>query len=381
MTTEKYMELYEKFLAGNCTSAEKKELLEYQDKLTYLDAARIPDPVGTEAAGERVLHRLQNISKKKSASIYSSRLWWAAAMLLFISSISLLFFSKKNPTISRESQMIVLGNQPQQPRTRAVILTMSDGSSIQLDKAPSGILAINGRTVLKKLENGELDYIVNHDNIESGASLMNTISIPRGNKYKINLPDGTKVWLNSESSLSYPMRFSGKERLVKLIGEAYFEVTKNKAMPFKVVANNVNIEVLGTHFNVNAYTNNKKVGTTLLEGSVKLSSGGSVVQLKPGEKGSIETGSEKFSVQQVKQYESIAWIKGYFIFRNSDIKEVMNEIARWYDVDIEYSGSIINGYFGGIYAKDKSLDELLKSLELTGLVHFKINGRRIIVSI
>jgi ferric-dicitrate binding protein FerR (iron transport regulator) len=270
--------------------------------------------------------------------------------------------------------------KPIKPGTTTAVLTLANGTNIVLDKAENGVVAKSGNTAIKKLKNGLLAYTHNGTAAPADANALNTITIPRGGQYTVTLPDGTNVWLNSESSLTYPVAFNGADRSVTLKGEAYFEVAKNKQLPFIVRTPQVNVKVLGTHFNVNAYEDDNDVKTTLLEGSVNLSNQATSAMLVPGQQG-ISGANSKIITRKANINQVMAWKAGYFIFRDSNIHQIMKQISRWYDVEIEYKGDSSTKTFGGTYAKNKDINELLKGLELTGLVHFKIEGRRIIVMI
>jgi transmembrane sensor len=191
------------------------------------------------------------------------------------------------------------------------------------------------------------------------------------------LPDGTHVWLNSASSLSYPVEFAGNERRVKLTGEAYFEVAKNKDKPFYVNSNNVQVRVLGTHFNISAYNDDDELKATLLEGSVQVSKNNSQSLLKPGQQAVINNGADMIRVSQANINEVMAWKNGYFIFNDDNIATILKKVSRWYDVDVEQRGNFEGQHFGGTFYRTKGIDELLKNLEKIGKVHFKITGRRV----
>nr|WP_305121106.1 FecR domain-containing protein [Pedobacter xinjiangensis] len=206
---------------------------------------------------------------------------------------------------------------------------------------------------------------------------MNTIETPKGGEYQVILPDGTKVWLNSASVLTFPARFTLKNRSVKLIGEAYFEVAKDKQRPFQVNLGRTTVEVLGTHFNIAAYHDDPEIKTTLLEGSVKISGFSKKVVLQPGEQASVA--NDDISVSHPKLTEVMAWKNGYFSFNNEDIKSIMKKVSRWYDVDVEFVGNISSQQFGGTFNRSKTVEELLAHLEVLGTIKFKMKGRRIIV--
>jgi transmembrane sensor len=212
-------------------------------------------------------------------------------------------------------------------------------------------------------------------------TVYNTIETPKGGQYRIDLPDGTMVWLNAGSSLRYPNRFAGQERKVALTGEAYFEVAKNKQMPFRVVSGKQVVEVLGTHFNINAYTDEASVKTTLLEGSVNvlLQETHQSELLNPGQQAVVKYNGSSIVVQPVKVEEAVAWKNGYFMFVDADLESIMRQLARWYDVEVAYEGNLGSLKFGGMVSRSKSIAQTLRILELTGNVRFKVAGRRVTV--
>lgn len=381
MTPEEFIKLYEKYIAGRCSSEEEKLLLSNTDSFKISNdegrAAQISN-LKDEAVKERVFQQIeQTIAGQKINKTSFAGKWWGIAAILLISvGVGIVLFNQ----YTQSPNVASLVGKPSQikPGTNKAVLILADGSRIQLDDAKSGVLSADGKTLIKKTADGTLVYESGANKKQALVPFFNTIAIPRGGKYQVKLPDGTWVWLNSESTLTYPESFSGTTRLVELKGEAYFEVFHNKEMPFIVKTSAINIEVLGTHFNVSAYAGNAVTKTTLLEGAVRLRDGDDrAVVLKPGEQGTAAL--QGIRVAKVKVREAIAWKDGFFVFRENSIEEIMEQIARWYDVDIEYRGKVNKNVFGGVYSKNKELSELLKALELTGLVQFKIEGRRIIV--
>ena len=271
-----------------------------------------------------------------------------------------------------------------QPGNDKAILQLADGRNIVLDSMQNGTIANQGNTAVNK-QDGIVQYNSSQQNkVETIA--WNTLRTPRGGQYQLQLPDGSKVWLNAQSSLRFPAAFTGNERLVELTGEAYFEVTKNPQMPFRVNMINTTgkpsgqVEVLGTHFNINAYTDEEIMRTTLLEGKVKLSSieNAESTLLKPGEQSSL---SQEFHVSHpipVQTEEVVAWKDGLFRFQDASIESIMRQVARWYDVEIVYEGKI-NKQFIGTIPRNVPVSTLLKILESTGWVHFMIEGKKITV--
>jgi ferric-dicitrate binding protein FerR (iron transport regulator) len=213
---------------------------------------------------------------------------------------------------------------------------------------------------------------------KSSEVLYNTISTPRGGQYELMLSDGSKVWLNAASSLRFSASFVGKERKVELLGEAYFEVAKNAAMPFKVKVHGMEVEVLGTHFNINSYDNESMIRTTLLEGSVKINKNNSSSLLKPGQQAQMNKAGEIKIINNVDVEEAIAWKEGKFQFDKADIHDIMRQLARWYDVDVEYKGTV-SSHFGGTISRDVNLSQVLNMLHLTGEVNFQIQDKKVLV--
>jgi ferric-dicitrate binding protein FerR (iron transport regulator) len=256
------------------------------------------------------------------------------------------------------------------------MLTLADGSTIVLNDAQNGNLVQQGNTKVIKLD-GKLAY--NAANAGIGEILYNTISTPRGGQYQVELPDGSKVWLNAASSLHFPTAFVGKERRVEISGEAYFEVAKNKSMPFIVSVNGSEIQVLGTHFNVMAYNDEDAVKTTLLEGSVKFASGNNSSLLKPGQQAQLTTEGQVKVVSDVDVDEVVAWKNGMFDFEDASLGTVTRQLARWYDVDILNQNKNIEDLFVVEMPRSSKLSDVLKVLELTGNIKFEIDGKKIIV--
>ena len=304
--------------------------------------------------------------------------WLAAAAILIVCSIGL-YYQYKMPEATQAATTNIKNDIA--PGGNKATLTLADGSKLVLDDVKNGQLAKQGTSLVEKKHSGLLSYLTDSDVPKVAAVTYNTITTPRGGQYDIILADGTQVWLNAASSLKFPTSFTGKERNVELTGEAYFEVAKNKAMPFHVSVAGQTFEVLGTHFNVNAYTDEAVIKTTLLEGSVKVTKDAKLVIIKPGQQALLNTsaGSPAITViDGIDTDEVMAWKNGKFYFDNADIQTVMRQVSRWYDVDIEYAGKIPEDHFTGKFSKNMTASNALKVLEFTG-VNFKIEGRKIIV--
>lgn len=379
MTTQEYISLYEKCKSGDCTPAEEQLLEEYKDSFELTEGPWNADMGEKEQVRLAIYNRLQkSISTAPVKKLTAIRYWAAAAVLILATSISLLIFNNKktgenlvkNKPEHNQSQIL--------PGSNKAILTLSNGSKINLDNSTKGKLTQQGSATINKLKNGQLVYSVNNSSSQSPL-LYNTATTPKGGQYEVVLSDGTRVWLNAASSLKYPVTFSGKERHVELTGEAYFEVAKNKNMPFSVAVKGTSIEVLGTHFNVMAYDDENSLVTTLLEGSVKLKNNRAEALLKPGQKAVLGTGRTDYQVSEANTDEAVAWKNGYFLFDNENIQSIMKRVARWYDVDVSYTGTTRELNFGGTVSRFSDITELLKTLEITGTIHFKIEGRKITV--
>jgi ferric-dicitrate binding protein FerR (iron transport regulator) len=252
-----------------------------------------------------------------------------------------------------------------QAGTNKASLTLADGSTIALDSI--GTLQQGATTIHRKP--GILQYAAQG---KQETVSFNTLSTPRGGQYQVILPDGSKAWLNAASKLKYPTAFIGKERIVELEGQAYFEIAKNAHQPFKVHVNGSDIQVLGTSFDVMAYPDEKTINTTLLEGAVKVAE----KLLQPGQQ--AVTAGSSISIREVNTDDVIAWKNGYFSFRDADLPTVMRQLSRWYDVTISYQGAIPQGTFSGEIGRTLSLEQALQILEQTR-VHFKIEGRQIVI--
>ena len=303
---------------------------------------------------------------KKYASIA------AAAIVLLVSGIALFTYIHHQ---KREQQYAA--NTDIAPGGNKAILTLADGRKVNLTDVKVGMLSNTKGLKISKEADGQLVYEITSDAVPSPSMSFNKIETPRGGQYKVLLPDGTAVWLNAASSLKYPASFGQlKERRVMLFGEAYFEVAHNKQKPFVVEAGGQEIKVLGTHFNVNAYADEPQKRTTLLQGSVQVSNGGRILLLHPGEQSQFS--SHSFTSGSADIQTATGWKNGRLAFSRTDIRQVLREIARWYDIEIEYSGAEPNYTISGEVPRQAKLSEILKILSLSE-VHFKQQGRKLII--
>ncbi|WEK35595.1 MAG: DUF4974 domain-containing protein [Candidatus Pseudobacter hemicellulosilyticus] len=270
---------------------------------------------------------------------------------------------------------------PPKPGTDGAILTLADGRQLTLDSLGNGALTTeNGMQVV--LENQQLSYRATHTEAPE-AITYNTLTTPRGRQFRMVLPDGTRVWLNSASSLVYPTRFTGTERKVTITGEAYFEVAKQPQQPFRVVAYDHTTEVLGTDLNINAYTDEPYTRTTLIDGRIRvlpLGADSKPVNLQPGQQVLLANGNpSQTRVVTADTEEVVAWKNGYFQFSEIDIQALMRQVARWYDVSIRYEGNLDQLHFSGIVSRRQEMAQLLKILEASHQIRFRQEGQTLIV--
>jgi ferric-dicitrate binding protein FerR (iron transport regulator) len=271
-------------------------------------------------------------------------------------------------------QSIKSNNVP--PGTNRAVLTLSNGKRVLLDSVPGGKIATQGGATVTRLGNA-VNYT--RSGADSGELLYNTITTPKGGQYAIVLADGSKVWLNSASSLRFPAVFKGNERKVELEGEGYFEIQKNARMPFTVSVGQMNVQVLGTHFDIMAYSDESTINTTLLEGAVAVRAGEQVQRPLPGQQVALGAG-HRMVLRQADIEKTMAWKNGFFEFDQMDLAAIMRQVARWYDVEIFYQTAPDHTPLGGSISKGLSLAEVLNLLEADGLHHFKIEGKKVYVN-
>jgi ferric-dicitrate binding protein FerR (iron transport regulator) len=345
------------------------------------------------ALKERIWRRLDEsipddaVAAHRIKPVGSSPFLWryaaAAAVLVLLAGSAYLFLNRGGPALSSHSPAAGTHSPARlrndvTPGGNNAVLILAGGSAITLDSAKSGNLARLGHTNVVKLNNGELAYH-SSDGGEQEPDGANILRTPRRGQYRLILPDGTRVWLNAASSIQFPTVFRGSERKVTVTGEAYFEVAKNVSQPFIVnIDNRMQVEVLGTRFNVNAYTDEASVNTTLLAGSVRVIHGSKTTLLTPDQQSREYTDGKSEVVNGVDIEAIVAWKNGQFQFESDGIKAVMRQLARWYDVEVEYSGVVPGGTFSGEVSRNTNLSNVLRILELSGL-HFKIEDNKVTV--
>jgi transmembrane sensor len=340
-----------------------------------------------EKAPEEVKNRIWASIKKESVSgrlkvMNSRRIWLVAASILLIVFAAGSFYLA-NQTSEKETAKAEVGKSKVEndvpPGGNKAVLTLANGATIILDSAKNGALTQLGNIKIMKLEDGQLAYQVIHAEAQKAVQ-YNTISTPPGGQYQVMLADGSKVWLNAASSITFPTAFTGDSRKVEITGEAYCEIAHNAQMPFSIKVNNVTVQVLGTRFNVNAYDDEDRVSTTLLEGSVKVSNAMESKVISPGDQASVNNNSGSIMVKKkVDVDQVIAWKNGYFQFNDAAIQDIMRQISRWYNVKIIYKGSIPSGHYVGKPSRNLNLSQILKVIEYSG-IKLEIKGDTVIVS-
>ena len=377
--------LAEKFLAGKATATEQEQLHQLYDSWTDDEEQVVTDAGHADVLRSEILREIKERIKthhghRTVIPFYKKKLWRALAAASIIGGGLLLYLHRpatpKGPANGGD-KILAVHAVPVVPGRDKATLTLADGSVIDLDSSGTGRLARQGNTNIS-IKDGKIVY----DPHKAGSNVMayNTISTPRGGQYKIVLPDGTKVWLNATSYIKFPVAFTGRSRMVEIAGEAYFEVARNPAMPFIAKVRDVAVEVLGTHFNIQAYGEEQKIATTLLEGSVKVSRGIDKHLIVPGQQAIWAENGAFLLNNDVDMEEVVAWKNGKFHFNNADIRTIMRQIARWYDVDVEFENNAAGIRLGGVISRKEDIRQLLDYFEIAGKVRFKMEGKKIIVT-
>jgi len=403
--------LLEVYTSGKASEDEINELLDWAHDSE--DPAEPMPAVNWEALFQRIQQENEKavIHPLPAKRLPIRRISWisalvAASVLFAISAIFLYRYNSSNPgsAVASKPQPAAAPKTDIKPGADGAILTLANGQQIVLDSAGNGTLAIQGNTSLHN-EHGQLSYNSNSHSsgnnssgsqgkggAEAGEMLYNTITTTRGKQYQLRLADGSRVWLNAGSSIKFPTTFNAATRSVQVTGEAYFEISPNPSQPFVVHLNDgEEIQVLGTHFNVNAYDDEALTRTTLLEGSVKVltPATGSQSQnpqrlsriLRPGDQAQVAHNSESNIkvTPNTDLDETIAWKEGIFLMKKADVAYIMRQIARWYDVEVVYKDGVPAGRISGDIPRNMSLSKVLEVMELSG-VHFKVEGKKVIVS-
>lgn len=337
------------------------------------------DPEGLrriEAGIEKRLdaaHPVHTIPPKRTPVVFYLKI--AAVFVVVLSLVSLFLYKNRFKTSNTAAEKAMAAIVPGKDQA---VLKLSGGTSILLDEMADGVITMNDKATGFEKKNGLLVAKADEQSLND-ADEINVLETPKGGQYQVALPDGTRVWLNASTRLFFPTVFKTGERKVRLLGEAYFEVKHDPDHPFIVeTATGAFLRVLGTSFNVSAYQDDALETTTLLTGSLQVTRSQSQVLLKPGQQATVNATS-MVEVQEVETSYAVAWKEGYFMFNREPIKQVMNKIARWYDVDVVYQGAVTETRFWGTVSRFSQVNDVLKMLEATGRVHFTIEGRKIYV--
>ncbi|NII29090.1 DUF4974 domain-containing protein [Pseudoflavitalea sp. X16] len=378
MTQNDIIALADKIATGIATD---DEIAVWNNMYEGMQDVQELQPEQRQALQEQLRERiLQRTSRPAPRRIPWGRWAAAAAVLFMIAGAGYWYFFRPEEA---PVQSVVVKAKPGtadiKPGTQQAVLTLADGSTVVLDSQANGTLAHQGNMEVTR-QNGRLQYVTAGEVTPGQTMVYNTITTPRGGQYEVVLGDGTRVWLNAASSLRFPARFGSATREVEVRGEAYFEVAKDAAHPFRVhVPGGATVQVLGTHFNINAYDDESMMATTLLEGSVQVSKGGTDQLLKPGDQAQLDNNGHLNVLHNVNTQQVVAWKNGYFQFDKANIKTVMRQLSRWYDVEVEYRGATDPSMtFEGKLGRDLKLQQVLKILQRSE-VHFAIEDRNIIV--
>lgn len=369
---ESFKKLLHRYNSGACTP-EERALVE-----AWYEQMELP---GLPELSEAQLRGVDELTPSVLAPVKTRplRTWLSAAAAIAITVGACLYFfyqpAKELPTVTASVAGDVL------PGSDKAVLTLADGTRLSLSQLENGTLAQQGNVAIRKTTDGELIYDAKEGTGEAG-SLYNMVATPRAGQYHLVLADGSEVWLNAASSIKYPTSFDEHQRIVEVTGEAYFEVKHNAAKPFKVVTPKQTVEVLGTHFNINAYADEGAVTTTLLEGSVRVSGQAAkrTVVLKPGQQSTL-TPANQLAVSAADIESVMDWKQGDFVFKDQSLDEIMRKVTRWYDVEVAFDserGKELT--FSGVVSRQRKLSAVFKMLERTGTVRFAIQGNRVTVT-
>lgn len=378
MDEQKINALANKLINGTISEQELHELEAWYNTIENLEQ-EVNSDIDQATMGKRIFEMIAIKANLKSYPKRKIVLWprvaAAASIILCLSFGGYYLLRKQPPQQIAQKQLNDIA-----PGGNKAILTLSNGQKISLTDARNGNIAQQHGTQIRKAQNGQIVYLANSlsaNGDNSTEMAYNTISTPRGGQWRLSLPDGSRVWLNAASSITFPTTFTGTNRTVKITGEAYFEIAHNATKPFIVTTKSQTIQDIGTHFNINAYDDESSIRTTLVEGSIKVSNITGSAILIPGQQ-SIVQNENKIVVKRADIDEAIAWKSGRFHFDHSDIPTIMREFSRWYNVDIEYKGNVPSGSFTGNIDRNSNASVALQILSIAG-VHFQIQDKKIIV--
>ena len=397
MSPEQAAELLDRYYTQTCTPAEQELVERFYAQLRSAGELEWNEGEKEQLGKEMELRLLEHVHRSLQPPVISMypakrkriRWWMAAAIAGFVVAGGWVWLK----SLQRRPAAAVVATI--RPGGDKAILTLADGKQVVLDSAGNGTVAEERGMKITKVDGGLLTYKgLNGDSIgpahetnggsdlkgnTGDANSFNTLAVPRGGKFQVVLPDGTHVWLNSGSTLRYPTAFSGKARRVELTGEGYFDVKHDAARPFFVRSGETDVEALGTGFNLMAYDDEPGMKVTLVDGSVAVGKAADRVVIRPGEQAVLKDRKGRAVIGRPDLKEVLAWKDGDFRFDGTDIASIMRQVARWYDVNIAYSGTMPTNKFTGVIPRKSDVRELLTVLEVTGKVHFRQNGKTVTV--
>jgi len=387
MTRERFEYLWELYKSGNLEQDHWEELREalrrgIHDAWLEGDLRRMLEDGGQHPTWSPVLEDSvwQKIQEGRGQQRKGRLVRAVALAASLLACVWMAWIFKAHPTAKKQVEVIAANDI--RPGANKAILTLANGRQIILDSSQDGSIARQGATTVLKF-NGVISYSQaggqGSGEGHQGPVLYNTITTPKGGQYELILSDGSRVWLNSASSLRFPTAFSGTGREVELKGEGYFEIEKDKSRPFTVAVNDMKVQVLGTRFNTMAYPDEKTINTTLLDGSVVVTEGRLEKKLEPGQQAAFDSAGRRLSVRKADVQQVMAWKTGLFEFDNTDLAAVMRQLARWYDIEVVYKVAPDKTPLGGSISRRLDLKEVLALLEANGINHFKIEGRKVFV--
>jgi transmembrane sensor len=377
-TEDRLIELFKKYVEKDITIDELTELFMYISNPEHKDTViRFMDEQNREVQTDISVHDIdwetmyntitQSDNKLKKRSIRYNLLAIAAVIAVVFGGLGLYLVVTSDEGVNQE---LVIKNDVS-PVLNVATLTLSNGKVINLSDSTTGTLRLDDGIVLQRNAKGEITYLIND---QEGNDERHTLSTPYGGTFTVVLSDGTKVWLNASSSMVFPKSFTAKERRVDIVGEAYFEVAKDTKRPFYVNTGRSEVRVLGTHFNVMAYQDDRESELSLFEGSVKFSKGKYEKLLKPGRQLKFAENLDQVLELNADREEVLAWKNNLFIFNNTSIYEIMKNVSRWYNVSVEYDGEVPDVLFTGEIPRNANVSKVLNALELTGDVDFGLEG-------
>ncbi|NML23119.1 DUF4974 domain-containing protein [Pseudoflavitalea sp. G-6-1-2] len=385
LTKKQISRLAEKYIAGTATAEECALLHNWYDTINpgNTETVLVDQPVTNQEMNEEIFASLQQKIEQDRYHLMKlprrSAQWWqaAAAILIVIAGASAYYFFSSSPTKKiPPATTIAAAKEVHAPQQARAVITLANGEQLYLDSLSEGAITYEGNAKLVKKEDG----LVYESATKTNELQYNLLTVPRGSRVvNLTLSDGSRVWLNAESSIRYPVAFAANARLVEITGEVYFEVSKDPKRRFSVTSNGLTTEVLGTSFNINTYSDEPSMKVTLLQGSVQVHyKNGKEVQLKPGEQASVNNTSSLQVLHNIDTEAVIAWKNETFVMKGMDLDALARQMARWYDIQVVFESTVPDRKFGGTISRNVNLSTMLKALQESG-IESRIENRRVII--